>query len=103
MPDAVCISDPPWRLSPRRAWLPNARGSSWRVLRRLLLGTDGVIAGWRRDERALDCPARVLHSSGEGRSIWTPDRSRCWRSPRRGRYVVILDGNVLTVVAPELE
>jgi hypothetical protein len=70
-----------------------------RVLCRLLLGTDGAAARRRRDERALDRPARVTHSSGEGRSLRPSDRSRCWRGSHRGRYVVILDGNVLTVTA----
>jgi hypothetical protein len=73
------------------------RCSSWRVLCRLLLGTDGAIAGGRRDERALDCPARATHSSGEGRSLRPSDRSRCWHGPHRGRCVVVFNGNVLTV------
>ena len=43
MPDAVCVPDASWWLSPRRAGLPSARASPWRVLRRLLLGTNGLL------------------------------------------------------------
>src|SRR6516164_4437360 len=103
MPDAVCVSDAPRRLSRRRAGFTNARVSSWRVLCRLLLGTDGAVAGGRRDERVLDRPTCGIHSSGEGRSFRAPDRSLCWHNPRSGGCVVILNGNVLTAPWPAEE
>src|SRR5215831_14787240 len=94
MPDAVCVLDAPWRLSPRRTGCVNARGSPWRVLRRLLLGPDGAVARGRRHERALDRPTRITHSPGEAHSFGPPDHFPCWDSPHRGRCVAI--GNVLT-------
>src|SRR6516225_8281743 len=100
MPDAVCVPNAPRWLSPRCAGLRNARASSWSVLRRLLLGTDGVVIRGRRHERALDCPPRVTRSHREGHLLWPPDRSRCWHSPDSGRCVVISDGNVLTEQEP---
>src|SRR5215469_3160018 len=59
MPDAICVRHASWRLSPRRTGLRNARTSPWRVLRWLLLGIDGAVAGGRRNERALDRPPRT--------------------------------------------
>src|SRR5262249_26056374 len=95
MPEAVCVPDAPRRLLRRRAGVPNARGSTWRVFCRLLLGTDGGVSWGARDGHSFDCPSRVTHSSGKGRSLRTPDSSPCWRSPHRGRCVVVLNGNVL--------
>src|SRR5262249_22479686 len=96
MPDPICVPDTPWRLSPRRTGLADAWASSWRVLRRLLLGNDGAVACGRRDEPALDCRTRVTHFLGEDRSFGAPDRPPCWHSPHRGGSVVVGNGNVLT-------
>jgi predicted metal-binding membrane protein len=37
----------------------------------------------------------ILLASGEGRSLRSSDRSRCRHGPDSGRYVVVLNGNVL--------
>ena len=67
-----------------------------RVLRRLLLGTDDAIARRRRDEPALDRPARVTYCLGEGHSLRPPNRAPCWHNPRRGGRVVVGNGNAVT-------
>src|SRR6516164_1173432 len=95
MSDAVCVRDGPWRLSQRWAGFPNARASSWLVLRRLLLGPDGVVVRGRHNERALDCLTRATRPPGEGRSVRPPDHFACRNGPHRGRRVVILDWNAL--------
>src|SRR5262252_654578 len=94
MPNAVCVPHAPWWLSSRRAGLRNARASPWCVLRRLLLDTDGAVVRGR-DERALDRPPRVTRFFGE--DLQGPaDLSACRDSPDRRRWVVSLNGNVLT-------
>src|SRR6516165_4877630 len=98
MPDAVCVPDPPWRLSARHGGLRNARASPWRILRRLLLGTDDTVVRGRRDEPALDRPPRVTHSLGEGYFFRPPDCARCGRRVRRGRCMVVVNGNILMIV-----
>src|SRR6516162_9569864 len=95
MPDAVCVRDGPWRLSQRLAGCPNARASPRRVLRRLLLGSNGALTSGRRDERALDRPTRVTHSLGKGHFLRPSDRSPRWLSPHRCRRGAILYWNAL--------
>jgi hypothetical protein len=68
MPEAVCISGPPRRFSSHRARSIDAWLSPWRVLRWLLLDADDAIVRWRRNERAVDRPARVGHPSGKSRT-----------------------------------
>ena len=80
MPDALCVLDAPRWLSLRRLGERHAWASSWRVLRRLLLGPDDAVAGGRRDEPALDRPPCVTHSLGEGHFLRSPDRAPCRHS-----------------------
>src|SRR5947207_2353277 len=99
MPDAVCISDPPRRLSPRRARSINTRHSPWYILRWLLLDADDPFVRRRCDERALDGPARVSRAFGKGHSLG-PTCSPRGRNLRFGRRMVIVNGNVLTAWKP---
>src|SRR6516225_2168133 len=78
MSEAVCVRD-----GPRR------------VLRGLLLDTDGAIVRRRRDERILDCPSRVARVFGADHFHGPPDRSPCWYRPYRRGRVVVLNGHVL--------
>src|SRR6516162_5284097 len=96
MPDAVCVPDAPWWLSPRRVGLLNARASPWRVLCRLLLDAYGAVVRGRRDECALDRTPRVPRFFGEGH---LPDPSPYWHSPG-GRRCAVPNGNVLTAWTP---
>src|SRR5215469_4153182 len=102
MPEAICVRDAPWRLSPRRTGLRNARASPWCILRRLLLGADGAFARGRRDERALDRPPRVTRLFGEGYFHGAPDCAHGWHSSHCGRRVAIVNGNVLTARTPRV-
>jgi len=65
-----------------------------RVLRRLLLDADGAIVRRRRNERALDRPARVGHPLGKSHSLGASCLSRR-RSLRCCRCMVTFKRNVL--------
>src|SRR5215471_14998650 len=95
MPNAVCVPHAPWWLSSRRAGLRDARASPWCVLRRLLLDTDGAVVRGRRNELALDHPARVARFYGEGLE-GQADLSACRHRPDRRRCVVSLNASVPT-------
>ena len=97
MSDAVCVPNRPRRLSQRRGWLPNARASLRCVLRRLLLGTDDAVVRGRRNEPALDRSPHVTHFHGEGHFPRAPDCTPCWWDLRRGRCMVVVNGNILTI------
>jgi Predicted metal-binding integral membrane protein (DUF2182) len=101
MPDAVCVPDASWWLSPRRAGLPCARATPWRVLRRLLLGTNGPVVRGRRNEPVLGRRTLVTHFLGAGPFLGPPGRSPCRHSPHRGRCMVVVNGNVLTHGPPQ--
>jgi hypothetical protein len=76
MPDAVAVLVPPRRLSLRFKGLPRVGTSARRLLRRLLLGSDGTFVCRRGDERALDRSPRAACSFGETYSLWTVGRAR---------------------------
>jgi hypothetical protein len=99
VPDAASVPDAAWRLSLRHAGLRSDRASSWRVLRRLLLGAHGAVVG--SDEPALDGPTRIARFVGEGHFHGPPDRCFWWHSPRRGRRLVIVNGNAVMASRPE--
>src|ERR1700747_3569171 len=93
MPDAVTIPDAPRRLSGRFAGLPAVGPSARKLLRRLLLGSDGTFVCWRSDECALDRAARASCPFGETYSCRIVDRACCraWLYRRRRLDVVILE------------
>jgi len=77
-------------------WVTDAWAAPWRLLLRLLLGTDGATVRRRCDEHALDRRAHVAYPRREGCSLWPPVRRRCRHSPYRDRCVVAVDRTVLT-------
>src|SRR5262245_26572865 len=91
MPNAVPVPDAPRRVSRRFARLHAVGASARRLLRRLLLDSDGTFVCWRRDECALDrgplaaCPFRETYFH------WTMDRAHCRRRLyRHGRLDAVI-------------
>src|ERR1700726_1753830 len=76
MPDAVPILDTPRRLSLRSKGLPCIGASARRLVRWLLLGSDGTFV-WRRGyECTLDRAPRAACLLGEAHAFWTVGRAR---------------------------
>jgi hypothetical protein len=96
MSETVRVLDAARRLSPCRMGFDNSWASSWHILCWLLLGTDGAIVGWRRDERALDRPPRTTRFFGKSYFHGPPPASTYGHRPHRGRCVAIINGNGLT-------
>ena len=68
-----------------------------RLLRRLLLGSDGTFVCGRGDERTLDRAPRAARSSGEAYSVRTVDCTRRRRCVcRRGRRDVVIFAAVMS-------
>ena len=91
MPDALPIFNASRRLSRRFAGLRAIGTSTRRLLRRLLLGSDGTFVCRRGDERPLDRSPRAARPFGETYSIWTvgSPRRRC-RLYRHGRLDAVI-------------
>jgi hypothetical protein len=76
MPDTIPVLDKPRRLSPRFERLSAVGASARRLLRRLLLGSDGAFVCGRGDECSLDRTARAAYPFGESYPRRTLDRAR---------------------------
>jgi hypothetical protein len=92
MPDAVPIPDAPRRPSRRLAGLPAVGAAARRLLRRLLLGSDGTFVCGRGDECALDRAPRAACPFGETYPYRIVDsaRRRSHLCRRRRLDVIIL-------------
>src|SRR6516165_10178147 len=78
MPNAVPVPNAPRWLSLRSKGLPCIGTSARRLLRRVLLGSDGTFVCRRGDERALDRAPRAACPFGETYSPWPVGRARRW-------------------------
>jgi predicted metal-binding membrane protein len=91
----VCLvqCQTPLQFLMRCAVLSAAGAPTRRLLRRLLLGSDGAFVRGRSDECALDCASRAAGPFGEACAHWAVDRARRRRCLCRRRCldVVIFD------------
>ena len=69
LPVANALYSETWRLPLRTLRLSSARNIARHLLRRMLLGTDGITLCRRRDERVMGRIHRIFRSRGKGNPV----------------------------------